>query len=525
MTAHPRTRERVGVTLSLALFMCVVLALVSASGAQSMSADARLSVLDAVVRVIAFDWSEDAVVGAGSGTIISEQGHILTNYHVVLSQNGEVLDLLPILTAESSAPDVAPTLSYFAAFLDGDPETDVALLQAFAWADGSPIPQDHRFAHVRLGSIEAMLIGDPIFVIGYPGVSGDTITFTTGVVSGFLGEDGSSSGRRWIKTDARIARGSSGGGAFDIDGTLIGVPTMRYSRVAPDTVETQELLRPIDVALPMLLQHIDTISDASAVAPAGRDAAESEASLPEVSTGAETWVTQGSLDDGAETYFPGRFAKRHRIELAADDTVHVRLRSDEFDAYLVVLDPDGNVVLEVDDSHGAGLNVDEVMETVDPGPYTFVVTSAFRHEQGRYTLEVVGAITASEREDAPAASSPPVRPERAVGAPPAAFDYSGVWTGTIVDSYAGHGTVRVVMHQDGATLFGTWQSAFAMGSNSGTLTGLLQSDGVHLELSPSDPSSCPFRGVIERVDTTIGGTYVAFDCAIPISGTITLTKR
>ena len=71
---------------------------------------------------------------------------------------------------------------------------------------------------VTYGNPDSLVHGDDITLLGYPGVAGETITSTQGQVSGF-------NGTNWIKTDAVADFGSSGGGAFDVNGDVIGLTT------------------------------------------------------------------------------------------------------------------------------------------------------------------------------------------------------------------------------------------------------------------------------------------------------------
>ena len=103
--------------------------------------------------------------------------------------------------------------------------------------------------------------------------------------------------------------------------------------------------------------------------------------------------------------------------------------------------------------------------------------------------------------------------------------YSGTWEGTISDSVAGAGTIRVVLSETGASILGTWEATFATGRTGGTLTGLIQSSGVFLEITPSDPTACPFRSVAQYSGRTLSGTYVALDCTVPVSGALSISKR
>ncbi|MCJ7433645.1 MAG: serine protease [Anaerolineales bacterium] len=96
---------------------------------------------------------------------------------------------------------------------------------------------DLNFHFIPVGDSDELNTGDPITIIGFPGVGGYTPTLTTGVVSGFLADEG------LIKTDAEISAGNSGGMAINQKGELIGVPTLK-------TTGTDYLgyIRPINLA-------------------------------------------------------------------------------------------------------------------------------------------------------------------------------------------------------------------------------------------------------------------------------------
>lgn len=78
-----------------------------------------------------------------------------------------------------------------------------------------------------------------------PAWGGDTVTFTKGSVSGFLSAEG------WIKTDAEINAGNSGGAAINRDGQLVGIP----SAAAAETTQVPGkigLVRPVNLAKPLI---------------------------------------------------------------------------------------------------------------------------------------------------------------------------------------------------------------------------------------------------------------------------------
>ncbi len=76
-----------------------------------------------------------------------------------------------------------------------------------------------------MGDSDALELGDTLSIFGYPGIGGETVTFTAGSVAGFTAQQGLRDRRAWIKTDATIAGGNSGGTAVNEDGELVGVPT------------------------------------------------------------------------------------------------------------------------------------------------------------------------------------------------------------------------------------------------------------------------------------------------------------
>jgi S1-C subfamily serine protease len=90
---------------------------------------------------------------------------------------------------------------------------------------GQPLPDGYRFPTVAIGDPDALAIGDPIWLVGYPSTGGQgsrvTITCTRGVVSGYESADFGPV----LKTDAEITTGNSGGAALDERGRIVGVPT------------------------------------------------------------------------------------------------------------------------------------------------------------------------------------------------------------------------------------------------------------------------------------------------------------
>jgi serine protease Do len=115
-------------------------------------------------------------------------------------------------------------LTYFAEIVAQAPEVDLAVLRIVSRVDGKRLSK-LSLPHVAIGDSDALELGDTLAIFGYPGIGGETVTFTSGSVAGFTKQQGISARRAWIKTDATIAGGNSGGTAVNSKGELVGVPT------------------------------------------------------------------------------------------------------------------------------------------------------------------------------------------------------------------------------------------------------------------------------------------------------------
>jgi serine protease DegQ len=144
--------------------------------------------------------------GLGSGVIISTEGFILTNNHVV-----EGADEIEVQLNDSRKAR--------AKVIGTDPETDLAILK---------INLD-RLPVITLGNSDALQVGDQVLAIGNPFGVGQTVT--GGIVSA-LGRNqlGINTFENFIQTDAAINPGNSGGALVDVNGHLMGINTAIYSR-------------------------------------------------------------------------------------------------------------------------------------------------------------------------------------------------------------------------------------------------------------------------------------------------------
>jgi S1-C subfamily serine protease len=163
----------------------------------------------------------DQITCTGSGTIVETDGIVLTNSHVIAQSPFCPHDRIGVAITER--PELPPVLTFEADLLVDDPELDLAVIRMARTLDGAPVTQE--FPIVEIGDSDTLSLGDRLRVIGYPGIGGETITFTEGTISGFVSVPGVGD-RSWLKTDATISGGNSGGLAVDGEGFLVGIPTI-----------------------------------------------------------------------------------------------------------------------------------------------------------------------------------------------------------------------------------------------------------------------------------------------------------
>lgn len=237
-----------------ALLLALLTVLGGAFAADSAGAVERTALqraLQSTVLVLVPDNNGD-LTNAGSGTVLdAEQGLILTNFHVMTDpDSGDILNNDNFAAIGVTPTDLrgAPVLRYGAKMIAHDAKYDLALLQITGLLDDSraALPSNLGLTAPPRGDSESLLPGDRLAVIGYPGLGGATVTYTEGVVSGFLDEDLDGE-FEWIKTDTEVNPGNSGGLAIDGAGNFIGVPTAGYSRA--DVAGKISLVRPAAIAL------------------------------------------------------------------------------------------------------------------------------------------------------------------------------------------------------------------------------------------------------------------------------------
>lgn len=180
--------------------------------------------------------------GTGSGSVIDQEGHILTNYHVIEGAQK--------LTVSFGGDKVYP-----ATYVGGDPDTDLAVIKFDPPAGGLTV--------VPFGDSDKLVVGQKVLAIGNP--FGLDRTLTTGVISGLQRPIRARNGRpidAAIQTDASINPGNSGGPLLDKYGRMIGInsqilspaggsvgvgfaiPVNTAKRVIPQLIQFGEVRRP-----------------------------------------------------------------------------------------------------------------------------------------------------------------------------------------------------------------------------------------------------------------------------------------
>lgn len=206
--------------------------------AYSTLAEAYEKVADSVVEIstettVSGGWLGNYVSsGAGSGVIISKEGYIVTNNHVI-----------------SGADTITVTLrsgeSYPAALVGRDETSDIAVL----YID----PADRTLVPASLGCSADLIVGEDIFVIGNPlGSLGGTLT--NGIISATARDIVINKVKMTLlQTNAAVNPGNSGGGMFNMAGQLVGVVNAKCSE---DDVEGLGFAIPVDSAYEVICQLI-----------------------------------------------------------------------------------------------------------------------------------------------------------------------------------------------------------------------------------------------------------------------------
>ncbi len=282
--------------------------------------------------------------GTGSGSIISADGLILTNAHVVGNSRTVKVRLEDGRTLEGRIVGYGNELDLAAVRIQGS-----------------------NFPTIPLASATAK-VGQRAFAIGNPfGLEG---TFTTGIVSRI------DSDRGIIQTDAAINPGNSGGPLLNSQGQLIGVNTSIYA-ISRDSGN-------IGIGFAINTNRVQPFLTAV------RDGSASQA--PQSGLVAQSIMlngtpVQGRLDSNSSVLEDDNsYYTRYTFEGKAGQRLVISMTSSELDAYLILLSPNGDD-LGQDDNSAGGKNSKLTVTLPENGTYTVLANTHSAREMGRYSLQ------------------------------------------------------------------------------------------------------------------------------------------
>jgi len=174
---------------------------------QELVAEVAPAVVSIVVETVSYDWFWQAVpqTGAGSGILVSPDGYIVTNNHVVEGANKVTVTL-------------SDGRSFEATIVGTDAQTDLAVVKIGA--------SNLAYLHLLSNSLKQLSVLDPVVAVGNALALPGGPTWTTGVISNLgrsIQEQNSVVLNDIIQTDAAINPGNSGGPLLDAAGQVVGI--------------------------------------------------------------------------------------------------------------------------------------------------------------------------------------------------------------------------------------------------------------------------------------------------------------
>jgi len=183
----------------------------------------------AVVLITGFEPGQQ-VMSKGTGSIISSDGFVLTNAHVILNQNkGRPFNNLRVyIKPDKISGDLRKdtSLKYQAELVRFSENLDLALLRIKSKSIGNLSPI------LEFSDSDLVSIGDPVIAIGHP-EQGGLWTLTTGSISSHIINYGNMPGKNVFQTEASLNRGNSGGPLVNDRGHIVGVNSV-ISRISKD---------------------------------------------------------------------------------------------------------------------------------------------------------------------------------------------------------------------------------------------------------------------------------------------------
>ena len=170
------------------------------------------------------------IMSKGTGSIIRNDGLVLTNTHVILNKKTDLpfqnlrIYLKPNQITGNLKKDTS--LKYLGEVIKFSEKLDLALIKIKSLSNNDPLQI------LRFSDSDSVSIGDPVIAIGHP-EQGGLWTLTTGTISSHINDHGNITGKNVFQTETSFNRGNSGGPLIDKNGLMIGVNSM-ISRKAKD---------------------------------------------------------------------------------------------------------------------------------------------------------------------------------------------------------------------------------------------------------------------------------------------------
>ncbi len=213
-----------------------------ADGEMLSYADVAAAVKDSVVEItteynMQSSWYQYVTTGAGSGVIVSEQGHIITNNHVISDEEtGKIADSIKVRLTDGT--------EYIATVVGADEISDIAVLKIEA----------EKLTVAVCGNSDNLTVGEELIIVGNPlGSLGGTVT--NGIVSATERTiQVNSIDMTLIQTNAAVNPGNSGGGMFNMMGQLVGIVNAKSSGTG---IEGLGFAIPVNEALRVTEQLIE----------------------------------------------------------------------------------------------------------------------------------------------------------------------------------------------------------------------------------------------------------------------------
>ncbi|MEM9452102.1 MAG: trypsin-like peptidase domain-containing protein [Cyanobacteria bacterium P01_E01_bin.6] len=325
---------------------------------------------DEAVRVRVYQQASPAVVsinastGTGSGSIIRSDGLILTNAHVVQGSQTVTVRL------EDGREFQGDVIAF------GEPGLDLAAVRLSGVTNLPTIP---------LGSIGDISVGQTAFAIGNP-FGQFQGTLTVGIVSRIDREQG------LIQTDAAINPGNSGGPLLNSQGQLIGVNTSIFT--------TGRDAGNIGIGFAIPVERVQPFLTAVRNGQAPREWARFS-NIVTITPNSQP--LRGVLDSNSNVLeSDSSYFDVYTFDVQQGQRITIDMMSDALDAYLILLDPNGQDIAQ-DDDGGNGTNARLVATAPTSGTYMVLANSYSVGEVGEYRLQV------SANADSPANTNPTVR--------------------------------------------------------------------------------------------------------------------